>query len=69
MDSLQVNKLKTFLLLKRAKSNSTEKIHLGSLANEFFCCSNMLCDMNETAVELDLAVHSQAAFFFLTALF
>lgn len=57
INSLQVNKLKPFLLLKRAKSNSTEQIHLGSTANEFFSCSNMLCDTNEAAVELDLAVH------------
>lgn len=57
INSLQVNKLKPFLLLKRAKSNSTEQIHLGSMANEFFSCSNTLCDTNEAAVELDLAVH------------
>lgn len=57
MNSLQVNKMKTFLLLKRDNSNSTEQIHPESMANEFFSCSHMLCVMNDAAVELDLAVH------------
>lgn len=57
MNSLHVNKLKTFLLLKRATSNPTEQIHLGPMANEFFSYSNMICDINEAAVELDLAAH------------
>lgn len=57
MNRLQDSKPKTFLLLKGAKSNTTEQLRLGSTANEFFSCSNTIWDMNEAAVELDLAVH------------